>query len=40
MLKVVVLPAPLTPSSPKHSPLGIPKQSPLTATLGGWEWNP
>ena len=27
--------SPLTPSSPKHSPLGIPRLNPLTACLGG-----
>ena len=31
ILKVVVLPAPLTPSRPKHSPLWIPKLNPSTA---------
>ncbi len=33
ILKVVVLPAPLTPSSPKHSPLGIIRLTWLTASL-------
>ena len=31
ILKVVVLPAPLTPSNPKHSPGFTPKLTPLTA---------
>ena len=35
MLKVVVLPAPFTPSRPKHSPSGMPSQSPSTALTGG-----
>ena len=32
ILKVVVLPAPLTPIKPKHSPLLIPSEIVLTAT--------
>ena len=35
MLKVVVFPAPFTPSSPKHSPSGMPSHSPSTALTGG-----
>ena len=35
MLKVVVFPAPLTPSKPKHSPLGMPRLIPETAFLAG-----
>lgn len=31
ILNVVVLPAPLTPSKPKHCPLGTPKQDLSTA---------
>ena len=33
MLNVVVFPAPLTPSRPKHSPVGITRLIPLTANL-------
>jgi hypothetical protein len=33
ILNVVVLPAPLTPSSPKHSPAPIPSDSPSTASF-------
>jgi hypothetical protein len=32
---VVVLPAPLSPSSPKHSPRPMPSQRPATARVGG-----
>lgn len=35
MLKVVVFPAPFTPSRPKHSPSGMPSHSPSTALTGG-----
>jgi len=35
MLKVVVLPAPLTPSSPKHSALGMATLIPPTANFDG-----
>ena len=38
--KVVVFPAPLTPSSPKHSPLGMPREMPRTAGLGGLRVHP
>ena len=33
MLRHDDLPAPLMPSSPKHSPLGMPRLTPLTAYL-------
>ena len=35
ILKVVVLPAPFTPSNPKHSPVDIAILIPLTAFLPG-----
>ena len=35
ILNVVDLPAPFTPSSPKHCPRGMPSQSPSTARTGG-----
>ena len=40
MLKVVVLPAPFTPSSPKHSPLGMARLIPPTAILEGLMLQP
>lgn len=33
ILKVVVFPAPLTPSRPKHSPAGMIKFTPFTASF-------
>ena len=33
ILKMVVLPAPLTPSNPKHSPFGIIRLTEFTASL-------
>ena len=40
ILKVVVLPAPLTPSKPKHSPFGRPRLIPSTAFLEGMTLHP
>lgn len=38
ILKVVVLPAPLTPSKPKHSPAGMTRLMPLTASFLPLHW--